>query len=152
MFKKVDILSVVAGLSLLGGCVSGNQVSRANDTTILPTQRTNPLSTIQPDKGCAGTRHVTVDPCPVVLTEYTRAGIVVTVKGQHVADSKLGRFASCFNNEHCYDAERIDSSQTQWRITSGPSCGDALVKFRALSSRGRRIGFFYEEISNKYCP
>ncbi len=152
MLRRVDLLSMAAGLLLLAGCASGQTASQTGAPAALPMQRGHSPSTIQPDKGCAGSRHVDMTPCPVLLTADTKDGIVVTVKGRHVADSAIGKMTSCFNADHCYNVARVGSSRTQWLFTSGPACGDALVKFRARNADGRRIGIYYLEVSNTYCP
>jgi hypothetical protein len=107
---------------------------------------------MQPDKGCAGGRHVTVTPCPVRLTRRTKQGVVITVDAPHIASSKIGGFSSCFTSGNCYNIERLGGSQTQWLITSGQICGDALVEFHAMNDRGHRIGEYYLLVYNNYCP
>lgn len=126
---------------------------QARTSSAVPGQAGQPAGTILPDKGCAGTHGVRVRPCPVVLNEATKQGIVVSVEGRRVADSKIGgKFAGCFNDEKCYNAQRVSGSRTQWLITSGPACGDALPKFKGLGSHDPRVGFYYVEVSNEYCP
>jgi len=142
MVRRVDILCVVAGLFLLGGC-----------TSVVPTQQGQQQlpEAIQPDKDCAGAGGVRVTPCPVRLTKHTKQGVVITVKGRHVADSAIGTINSCFSGHNCYNAERLGSSRTQWLITSGTACGGADVEFDATNSHGGKVGFYFLRVSNKYC-
>ncbi|HEX3671104.1 MAG TPA: hypothetical protein VHT92_05305 [Candidatus Cybelea sp.] len=78
--------------------------------------------------------------------------MIVTVRGRHVADSEIGRIASCFNGQNCYNITRVGSTRTAWLITSGESCGAADVEFDAMNAHGRQVGLYFLKVSNKYCP
>ena len=109
-------------------------------------------SVIHPAKNCGGTGGVQVTPCPIRLTRHTKPGIVVTVSGPGVVNSYLGALNGCFNGHLCYNAEREGSSETQWRITSGTSCGGADVEFIGVDAHGAKVGYFFLKVANKYCP
>jgi hypothetical protein len=94
---------------------------------------------------------VTVSPCPVRLTKHTKPGILLTVSGPGVVSSYLGRINGCFNGRTCYNAEREGSSETQWRITSGRSCGRADVEFDGVNASGGTVGYYFLKVANKYC-
>jgi hypothetical protein len=93
-----------------------------------------------------------VTPCPIRLTKRTKSGIVVTVSGRHVVNSSLGRINACFSGKLCYNAERYGSSETQWLITSGQSCGGADVEFLGENASGHVVGYAFLKVANKYCP
>jgi hypothetical protein len=109
-------------------------------------------SAIKPDKDCGSAGGVKVAPCPVRLGKHTKSGVVVTVSGHGVVNSYLGSLNGCFNGYLCYNAERYGSSQTQWLITSGSSCGAADVQFMGVDSHGNVVGYFFLKVSNHYCP
>ncbi len=127
---------------MLGACTASGVPAFQGGAAAVPA--------VSPDKDCGGV-HINVKPCPVHLTRHTKAGIVVTVSGPHVVGSYLGHIASCFNGKICYNAERVGSSQTEWLITSGPSCGRADVEFDATNAHGKQVGYFFLKVSNKYC-
>ncbi len=77
---------------------------------------------------------------------------MITVNAPHIAGSKIGAFSSCFTDDNCYNIERLGGSRTQWLITSGQYCGDALIQIHAINDRGHRIGEYYLLVYNKYCP
>ena len=104
-----------------------------------------------PDKSCGGVRGVTVLPCPIRLTRHTKRGVVVTVSGPGVVNSSLGHITSCYSGQICYNAERVGSSQTQWRITSGEVCGGAIVEFLGENVSGAVVGYAFLKVANKYC-
>lgn len=52
----------------------------------------------------------------------------------------------------CYYAARYGNSQTQWLITSGGYCDGAILEFDGRNARGKRVGYAFLEIANKYCP
>ncbi len=152
MVPRFDVLAVVAVICLLAGCNSGPSASHAGFSAVPPTQQEQMPSTIRPDKGCGGTGGVRVTPCPVRLTKHTEDGIIVTVKGRHVADSEIGHIYSCYNGHTCYVADRVVGSGTEWKILSGPSCGGAIVEFDAMNAHASEIGEFFLKVNNKYCP
>ncbi|MGA8576146.1 MAG: hypothetical protein WB609_10780 [Candidatus Cybelea sp.] len=151
MVRKVDILALVAGLSILAACSSGQPTSQAGFSAVPPGQQGRIPLAITPDKDCAGAGGVTVAPCPVRLTRHTKSGIIVTVSGPGVVNSYLGRINGCFNGRRCYNAERVGSSETQWLITSGRSCGRADVEFDGVNASGGRVGYYFLKVANKYC-
>ncbi|MGC1381601.1 MAG: hypothetical protein WA814_11340 [Candidatus Baltobacteraceae bacterium] len=68
-----------------------------------------------------------------------------------MVNSYLGKINGCFNGYVCYNAEREGSSETQWRITSGQSCGAADVEFDGINASGGTVGYFFLKVANKYC-
>ncbi len=151
MVRRVVTLALVAGLSVLAACSSGESTSQAGLSAVPPVQQGRVPLAIAPDKNCGGVNGVTVTPCPLRLTRHTKAGIVVTVSGPGVVNSYLGRINGCFNGHLCYNAERVGSSETQWLITSGPSCGGADVEFEGVNASGGKVGYFFLKVANKYC-
>ncbi len=150
MFRWVNAAATLAMLSLLAACSSGEQASQAGPS-IVPAAAGTGHHAMSPDKDCGGTDGVTVTPCPVHLTKHTRSGVLVTVGGPGVVGSSLGNLSGCFSGHKCYNAKREGGSQTQWRITSGRSCGAADVEFDAMNASGQQVGYFFLKISNKYC-
>jgi hypothetical protein len=73
------------------------------------------------------------------------------VTGPGVVGSYLGRINACFNGRTCYNAEREGTSETQWRITSGRSCGRADVEFEGTNANGGTVGYFFLKVVNTYC-
>ncbi len=152
MFQHIRTIALLAGLSVLAACGSGQPVYQTGSAIVPSAQGVSSPSSVRPDKGCGGVHHVTVTPCPIQLNRRTKSGIVVTVSGPGVVDSALGTIRSCYSGHNCYNAERNGSSQTQWLITPGALCGGAILEFRGKNTRGRRVGYAFLEISNKYCP
>ena len=151
MFRWVNAAATLAMLSLLVACSSSQQASQAGPSLVPAAAGTGFHHGMSPDKDCGGTGGVTVTPCPVHLTKHTRSGVVVTVGGPGVVSSSLGHISGCFSGHKCYNAKREGGSQTQWRITSGRSCGAADVEFDAMNESGQQVGYFFLKISNKYC-
>jgi hypothetical protein len=148
MARRRVILAALAGLSALAACTSGQLLSQG-PVPAPPQARVQ--SAIDPDKNCGSAHGVTVTPCPVRLTKHTKSGIVVTVSGPGVVNSYLGSLNGCFNAKLCYNAERVGSSQTQWLITSGRSCGGADVEFLGVDALGEQVGYAFLKVANKYC-
>lgn len=151
MFRRIDVIAAVASLFVLAACASG-QPGSPGSLGVAPPAGAGVPAVITPDKDCGGTGHVKVEPCPVLLTRHTKAGIVVTVSGPGVVNSYLGRLNGCFSGKICYNAEREGSSQVQWRITSGRVCGGADVEFYGVNASGGKVGYFFLRVSNRYCP
>ncbi len=151
MFRWVNVAATLATLSLLAACTSGQQVSQSGSSVVPPAARTVFHPAMSPDKDCGSAGGVTVTPCPVHLTKHTRSGVLVTVGGPGVVSSSLGHINGCFNGHNCYNAEREGSSETQWRITSGRSCGAADVEFDGFDASGQQVGYFFLKVSNRYC-
>jgi hypothetical protein len=149
MFKRLSAVTLIGAVMVFAGCSSGSQTFNANETS--PSAALSTLPSVSPDKDCGGV-HVIVTPCPVKLTRHTKHGVVVTVSGPKVVGSYLGRINGCFNAQNCYNAERYGSSETQWLITSGQSCGGADVEFEGINAHGHNVGYFFLKVSNKYCP
>jgi hypothetical protein len=150
MSRPVNVVAVAASLFVLSACTQGQQASQSGSA--VPQVRGAGLSSsVVPAKDCGGTGGVTVTPCPVRLTKDTKPGVVVTVSGPGVVSSYLGRINGCFNGHTCYNAEREGSSETQWRITSGPSCGRADVEFEGVDASGGKVGYFFLKVANKFC-
>ncbi len=76
----------------------------------------------------------------------------MTVSGPGVVNSALGRIKSCYSGHNCYNAERAGGSQTQWLITPGALCGGAILEFTGKNALGKRVGYAFLEIANRYCP
>jgi hypothetical protein len=152
MSREVRTLAVLGGLSILAACASGQSFYQADSPVAAFAQRVSSPSSVSPDKGCGGVHRVKVAPCPIVLDQNKKPGIVVTVSGPRVANSALGTIQSCYSGHTCYYAVRYGSSQTQWLITSGPYCDGAILEFNGENARGKRVGYAFLEISNKYCP
>jgi hypothetical protein len=151
MFRQVRTLAVLGGLSVLAACASG-QPFYPMSSAVPSAQKVSSPSSMTPDKGCGGVHGVKVAPCPILLNRQTKSGIVVTVSGPGVVNSALGTITSCYSGHLCYYAERDGNSETQWLITPGTSCGKATVEFMAENARGKRVGYAFLEIANKYCP
>lgn len=143
MFRQVQTLAVLAGVSVLAACASGQPFYQTGSSS---------PSSITPDKGCGGVHGVKVTPCPIRLGRHTKSGIVVTVSGPRVVSSALGTIQSCYSGYNCYNVARYGSGQTQWLITSGSYCGRAILEFEGENARGRHVGYAFLEIANKYCP
>jgi hypothetical protein len=152
VFRRIDVIAVIASLSLLAACTGGQPVSQGNLGVAPLAVGAGLPALITPDKDCGGTGGVKVKPCPVRLTRHTKAGIVVTVSGPGVINSYLGKLNGCFSGKLCYNAEREGSSQVQWRITSGRACGGADVEFDGVNASGGQVGYFFLRVSNRYCP
>jgi predicted small lipoprotein YifL len=152
MFRQVRALAVLAGVSVLAACGSGQPFYPPGSGVAPPAQRVSSPSSITPDKGCGGVHGVKVTPCPIRLSRHTKSGIVVTVSGPRVVSSALGTIQSCYSGYNCYNVARYGSSQTQWLITSGSYCGGAILEFEGENARGRHVGYAFLEIANKYCP
>jgi hypothetical protein len=150
MFREVRALAVLGGLSVLAACASSQPFYQTGSAVAPSAQRVNSPSSITPDKGCGGAHHVKVTPCPIQLN--TKSGIVVTVSGPGVVNSALGAIRSCYSGQTCYYVGRDGSSQTQWLITPGSVCGGAILEFNGKNARGKRVGYAFLEIANKYCP
>ena len=149
MNRWIHALAMTAAGSLLASCGSTPQQSEL-DAGVAP--NAIGAASVSPFKDCGSARGVKVRPCPIHLNKHTISGIVVTVSGHHVVNSYLGRLNGCFNGELCYNAERYGSSQTQWLITSGSSCGRADVEFYGVDAAGNEVGYFFLKVANKYCP
>lgn len=145
MIRRVNGAAALAGLFLLAACAGGATHSAGGASAVPPAD-------VRPAKDCGGTGDVQVTPCPIRLTKNNRDGIVVTVSGPGVVNSYLGRINGCFNGHLCYNAGREGSSETQWRITSGTSCGRADVEFDGVDAHGGKVGYFFLGLVNKYCP
>lgn len=152
MFRWVNVGATLAMLSLLAACSSSQQASEAGPSVVPAAAGTEFQHRMSPDKDCAGANGVTVAPCPVRLTKHTRSGVLVTVGGPGVVSSSLGHISGCFSGYKRYNAKREGGSQTQWRITSGRSCGAADVEFDATNASGQQVGYYFLKVSNKYCP
>jgi hypothetical protein len=151
MFREVRTLTILGALFLLAACGSSQPFYQTS--AVAPSsQRVSSPSSITPDKGCGGVHHVKVAPCPIRLTRHTKSGIVVTVSGPRVFNSALGTIQSCYSGHICYYIARYGSSQTQWLITSGGYCDRATLEFDGENARGKRVGYAFLEIANKYCP
>ena len=152
MFQQVRTIAVLAGLSVLAACASGQPSYQTGSGVVPSAQRVGSPSSITPDKGCGGVHGVKVAPCPIQLNRRSKSGIVVTVSGPGVVGSALGTIKSCYSGRTCYYAQREGSSQTQWRITPGAYCDGAILEFNGKNAGGRRVGYAFLEIANKYCP
>ena len=151
MFRQFKAVALVASFSAFAACSPGQPLSQAGPGVAPQTVGSVPLARVSPDKDCGSAGGVKVAPCPVHLTKHTRGGVVVTVSGPGVVSSSLGHISGCFNGHVCYNAEREGSSQTQWRITSGRSCGAADVEFDGMNASGQQVGYFFLKVSNKSC-
>jgi hypothetical protein len=150
MFRRVSVVAAAAGLFVLSACTQGQQGPQAG-SAVPQAGGPSHSSAIMPAKDCGGTGGVKVTPCPVRLTRHTKPGIVVTVSGPGVVNSYLGKINGCFSGHLCYNLEREGSSETQWRITSGPYCGRADVEFDGVNASGQRVGYFFLGLRNRYC-
>jgi hypothetical protein len=150
MSRSVRTLATLGALSVLAACASGQSFYQAGPAVAPLAQRVSSPWSISPDKGCGGVHHVKVAPCPIQLN--AKSGIVVTVSGPGVVKSALGTIQSCYSGQTCYYAARDGSSKTQWLITPGPVCGGAILEFNGENARGKRVGYTFLEINNKYCP
>jgi len=146
---QTRVLTVLAAASLLASCNSAPGHSTLG-TGLSPLGAV--VAPITPLKDCNGTGGVKVKPCPVHLNEHTKSGIVVTVKGEGVVSSYLGRLIGCRNGKLCYNAERYGSSETKWLITLGQSCGNADVEFDGVNANGGEVGYYFLGVANRYCP
>jgi hypothetical protein len=151
MFRQVRMLAVLGGLVVFAACASG-QPSYQTSAVVPSAQRVSSPSSTTPDKGCGGVHGVKVTPCPLQLNRRTKSGIVVTVSGPGVVNSALGAIKSCYSGHNCYNVERDGSSQTQWLVTPGALCGGAILEFTGRNAAGKRVGYAFLEIANKYCP
>lgn len=149
MIRRIDAIAFSAVLVLLTAC-AGQQAAQSGLS--IPAVNGAAMSrAVPPPKNCGGAGGVTVTPCPVKLNKNTKDGVVIAVGGKGVVDSQIGRISGCFNGKTCYNAAREGSSNTQWRITSGASCGTADVEFDGMDSQGKQVGYFFLKIANKYC-
>jgi hypothetical protein len=151
MISRCVTLAALAGLFTLAACTSEQPLSQGGLSGVPAPPQARVQSAIDPDKNCGSAHGVTVTPCPVRLTKHTKSGIVVTVSGPGVVNSYLGSLNDCFNAKLCYNAERVGSSQTQWLITSGRSCGGADVEFLGVDALGEQVGYAFLKVANKYC-
>lgn len=151
MFLRLRVFSAVTSLFALVACASGQQPSQLS-SAIVPAIAADFSASVTPNKDCNGVEGVTVTPCPITLTKNTKPGITVTVNGRDVFDSVLEKLTRCSNGELCYDLNRTGSGLTQWRVSSGRTCGVAHIKFFGLDSRHNRVGYAFLKVTNKYCP
>ena len=151
MFLRVTSLAGIASLSVLAACTMGEPVSQTGPTVAATGFGANLPAALTPGKGCGGTGGVKVTPCPLRLTSQTRH-VVVTVSGPGVVNSYLDGLNFCVKHQLCYLAERVGSSQTKWRISSGPACGNADIQFSGVNASAQEVGDAFLMVTNKYCP
>jgi hypothetical protein len=153
MFLRIKATAALASFSVLAAACTAGSPNFQQSSGVAPVPPDARISAgVTPDKACGGTGGVKVTPCPIVLTQHTKPGIVVTVSGPGVVHSYLGRIKACFSGHNCYNAERVGSSQTRWRITSGRACGRADVEFLGVNARAQEVGYAFLMVTNKYCP
>jgi hypothetical protein len=128
MFRQVNGVALLASLLALVACTVGQPGSQQG-SAIAPPAPGASFGTAITDKDCQGVRGVTVAPCPIVLTEDTKSGIVVTVSGSGVVDSVVEKLRTCSNDKVCYNLNRAGSGLTQWRLTSGEPAASRISSF-----------------------
>jgi hypothetical protein len=149
--RPTSFFAAIPSILALAACSLGQQTSQLDSAVVPPVPGAGFRSTLVRDKDCRGVHSITVTPCPILLTNHTKPGVVVTVGGPDVVDS-IAQKRACEDGKLCYNINRANSGLTQWRITSGRNCAVADIKFFGLDSAHKKMGYAFLRITNKYCP
>lgn len=104
MSRPTNFFVTIPSLLALAACALGQQTSQS--AAVVPSASGAGFqSALMHDKDCRGVHGVTVTPCPILLTNHTKSGIVVTVGGPNVVDS-IAQKRACTNGKLCYDINR----------------------------------------------
>jgi len=147
MLRFFQSATVGLALAILSAC--GGQQLASSGVVVTPSGQSTVSRTARDATNfCAVHDHIKVRPCPVKLTSKTVGGITVTVTGRGVVSAEV------YPGTGEYPIINVQQiNDTQFLITSGPSCGTISgFEFAAFGASGNYLGFGWTNIINKYCP